>query len=109
MSPETADARGGRPAVLAVEHEMVWGGGYAGPVADLRVAIIGYGLAGRFFHAPLVAATDGLAVVSVVTSSPERRGVVAREHPGAVTLASPAELWERAGEHDLVVLATPGA
>jgi len=71
------------------------------------VAIIGYGLAGRFFHAPLVAATDGLAVASVVTSSPERRGLVARERPGALILTRPADLWERAEEHDLVILATP--
>jgi predicted dehydrogenase len=76
-------------------------------VADIRVAIVGYGLAGRFFHAPLVAATEGLTVASVVTSSPDRRGLVAREHPGALILAGPAELWERADEHDLVVLATP--
>jgi hypothetical protein len=26
------------------------------------VAIIGYGLSGRFFHAPVIAATDGLEV-----------------------------------------------
>ena len=34
---------------------------------DLRVAIVGYGLAGRFFHAPLVASTEGLSVATVVT------------------------------------------
>ncbi|HWF36857.1 MAG TPA: Gfo/Idh/MocA family oxidoreductase [Solirubrobacteraceae bacterium] len=76
-------------------------------MADLRAAIIGYGLAGRYFHAPLIAATDGLAVVSVVTSSPERAGQVVREHPGAQVLSSPAELWARAEDHDLVVVATP--
>ena len=76
-------------------------------MADLRAAIIGYGLAGRFFHAPLIAATEGLVVASVVTSSPERQAQVSQEHPGARTLASPAELWERAADHDLVVVATP--
>jgi scyllo-inositol 2-dehydrogenase (NADP+) len=76
-------------------------------VADLRAAIIGYGLAGRFFHAPLIAATEGLTVASVVTSSPDRQAQVSREHPGARKLASPAELWERAADHDLVVVATP--
>ena len=76
-------------------------------MADLRAAIIGYGLAGRFFHAPLIAATEGLAVASVVTSSPERQAQVSREHPGARLLASPAELWANAGDHDLVVVATP--
>jgi scyllo-inositol 2-dehydrogenase (NADP+) len=75
-------------------------------VADLRVAIIGYGLAGRVFHAPLIAATRGLTVSSVVTSNPERQGEVSRDHPGARTLSSPDRLWER-DDHDLVVIATP--
>jgi scyllo-inositol 2-dehydrogenase (NADP+) len=76
-------------------------------VADLRAAIIGYGLAGRFFHAPLIAATKGLGVAGVVTSSRERRALVSREHPDAQILTSTAELWERADDHDLVVIATP--
>jgi len=76
-------------------------------VAALRAAIIGYGLAGRFFHAPLIAATEGLAVASVVTSNPERRAQVSREHPDARILTSPGELWESAENHDLVVVATP--
>jgi scyllo-inositol 2-dehydrogenase (NADP+) len=75
-------------------------------VADLRVAIIGYGLSGRVFHAPLIAATRGLAVTSVVTSSPERQVQVASDHPQARTLSSADRLWER-DDHDLVVVATP--
>jgi predicted dehydrogenase len=43
-------------------------------VADLRVAIIGYGLAGRVFHAPLIAATRGLAPGSWRESRPPTRG-----------------------------------
>jgi scyllo-inositol 2-dehydrogenase (NADP+) len=76
-------------------------------MSDLRVALIGYGLAGRVFHAPLTASTGGLALATVVTSSPERRAQVALEHPDAQVLASPEELWERAEDHDLVVIATP--
>lgn len=75
----------------------------------LRTAIIGYGLAGRFFHAPLIAATDGLAVTSVVTSSPERRAQVSREYPEAQVLTSPAQLWASPENHDLIVVATPTA
>jgi scyllo-inositol 2-dehydrogenase (NADP+) len=78
-----------------------------GPVASLRAAIIGYGLAGRFFHAPLIAATEGLVLSTVVTSSPERQAQVSREHPGAQVLGSPTELWAAASDHDLVVIATP--
>ena len=32
---------------------------------SVRTGIIGYGLAGSVFHAPLVAATDGLALTAV--------------------------------------------
>lgn len=73
---------------------------------DLRVAIIGYGLAGRVFHAPLIAATPGLQVTSVVTSRPERQAQVTVDHPRARALSSPEALWER-NDHDLVVIATP--
>jgi scyllo-inositol 2-dehydrogenase (NADP+) len=76
-------------------------------VPDLRAAIVGYGLAGRYFHASLIAATRGLLVASVVTSDPERRAHVAREHPDARVLTSPAQLWDAADQHDLVVVATP--
>jgi predicted dehydrogenase len=75
-------------------------------VADLRVAIVGYGLAGRFFHAPLVAATKGLRVAAVVTSDPERQSQVAREHPDARVFGTPDELWAGA-DPELVVIAAP--
>ena len=82
---------------------------YADPVPDLRTALIGYGLAGRVFHAPLVAATNGLTLAAVVTSNPERQAQVATDHPGARLLSSTAELWERAEDYDLVVVATSNA
>src|SRR5215218_2301442 len=41
-------------------------------LTPLRVGLIGYGLAGSAFHAPLVEAVPGLALASVVTSNPER-------------------------------------
>ncbi len=75
-------------------------------MTDLRVAIIGYGLAGRVFHAPLITATRGLEVTSVVTSSPERQAQVTADHPRARILTSAERLWER-DDHDLVVVATP--
>jgi predicted dehydrogenase len=74
-------------------------------MSDLRVAVIGYGLAGSTFHAPLISATDGLVVATVVTSNPTRREHALRENPGARVVASVDELWERADEHDLIVIA----
>jgi scyllo-inositol 2-dehydrogenase (NADP+) len=75
--------------------------------AEIRVGVIGYGLAGSVFHAPLVAATPGMRLAAVVTSNAERAEQVRREHPGADVIDSAERLWERAGELDLVVVASP--
>jgi scyllo-inositol 2-dehydrogenase (NADP+) len=72
----------------------------------LRVAIVGYGLSGRFFHAPLIAATDGLELTSVVTSNPSRQRQVAAEHPGAVAVADLEDLWSGAAPELVVVAST---
>jgi predicted dehydrogenase len=71
------------------------------------VAVIGYGLAGAAFHAPLVATTPDLRLSAVVTGNPERRAQVQRDHPDAQLVDSADQLWERASRFDLVVVATP--
>jgi len=75
--------------------------------AALRVAIVGYGVAGRFFHAPLVSAEPGMRVAAIVTSDPERAAAAAREHPGARILDSAERVWAAPGEFDLLVVAAP--
>jgi predicted dehydrogenase len=76
-------------------------------VEPIRAALIGYGLAGRAFHAPFVAATPGLELAAVVTRDEERRASAAREHPGIALLDSPDDVWSRAGDFGLVVVAAP--
>ena len=56
-------------------------------MADFRVGIVGYGLAGRTFHAALIRAVDGLVVSAVVTRSPERAAAVVEDNPGATVCA----------------------
>ncbi|NUK56796.1 Gfo/Idh/MocA family oxidoreductase [Streptomyces lunaelactis] len=73
----------------------------------LRVGLVGYGLAGSVFHAPLIVATEGLALDTIVTSNPERRKQALAEFPGVRFADSPDELWERADELDLIVIASP--
>lgn len=73
----------------------------------LRVAIIGYGLAGRVFHAPLVAAEPDLEVAAVVTGDPERAAQAARDHPGVRVVPDADALWEPSAGIDLAVVATP--
>lgn len=76
-------------------------------MSDLKGAIIGYGLAGAVFHAPLISSTPGLGIATIVTGNPERREQAQRQHPGASVLGTPGELWQQVGEHDFVVVATP--
>ncbi len=73
----------------------------------LSVAIVGYGLSGRWFHAPLVSAAEGLVLRSVVTADPVRTAQARSDHSGVQVLADVGQLWATAGEHDLVVVATP--
>ncbi|MFF8843133.1 Gfo/Idh/MocA family oxidoreductase [Streptomyces sp. NPDC015127] len=79
-----------------------------GSGSPLRVGLVGYGLAGSVFHAPLIATTDGLVIDTVVTSSEERRAQArAALGDGVRFAAAPDELWERADELDLIVVASP--
>ncbi|HVB73871.1 MAG TPA: Gfo/Idh/MocA family oxidoreductase [Ktedonobacteraceae bacterium] len=73
----------------------------------LRVAIIGYGLAGAVFHAPLIASTDGMTVAAIVTGNPERQQRARRDFPQANILSSAERLWHTASNYDLVVVASP--
>ncbi|MBT0768546.1 Gfo/Idh/MocA family oxidoreductase [Kineosporia sp. J2-2] len=73
----------------------------------IRTAVIGFGTAGRVFHAPLVEAESRFTLAAVVTSSPERAAAVRERHPGAAVLPGVDELIERAGEFDLVVVGSP--
>ncbi|MBV9280521.1 MAG: Gfo/Idh/MocA family oxidoreductase, partial [Chloroflexi bacterium] len=73
----------------------------------LRAAIVGYGLAGSVFHAPLIAATPGMAVAGIVTGNPERRERARRDFPTADLLSSAAEIWSPPRRYDLAVVAAP--
>ena len=73
-----------------------------------RVALLGYGLAGRVLHRPLLLAEPRLSVTHVVTGDPVRRAQVRQDLPEAALCASADELWTRAAEFDAVVVATGG-
>src|SRR5215216_3206667 len=74
---------------------------------ELRAAVIGLGLAGSVFHAPLIAATPGLSLATVVTTNPSRASAARRQYPGVRVEQSLSAVLERADEHDLVAVATP--
>jgi scyllo-inositol 2-dehydrogenase (NADP+) len=72
-----------------------------------RVALIGYGLAGSVFHGPLIDATPGLELATVVTGDPGRSAAARERYPGVTVEADPGAVFGRASEHGLVVVATP--
>jgi hypothetical protein len=47
--------------------------------APVRIGLAGYGLGGRFYHAPLIASAENCEFLGVVTTSPERRRQVAED------------------------------
>ena len=69
----------------------------------IRVALIGYGYAGRTFHAPLIRATHGLELVAVSSRNAQQ---VHADLPGVVVVPSAAEACVSPSV-DLVVVATP--
>ena len=71
----------------------------------LQVALIGYGGAGRIFHAPLISGVPGLQLNCIVTS---QHAAVQRDWPSVQCVASASAVFADPAI-DLVVIATPNA
>lgn len=74
--------------------------------SPLRVALIGYGYAGRALHAPLLQAVPGVALTVIGSSRPEAE--IQAALPGVQVIADPLAAAQSA-QADLVVIATPNA
>lgn len=74
-------------------------------MSPIRTAILGFGTAGRVFHAPFVAADPRYALSAIVTRDDQRRADAAARHPEARLVDTPDELDP--ADLDLVVVATP--
>ena len=73
------------------------------PQTPIQVAVIGYGLAGKAFHAPVIAGVPGLQLACICTSKPD--GVHA-DWPQVRTVPTPQDVW-RDNSIDLVIIASP--
>jgi predicted dehydrogenase len=73
----------------------------------VRFGLLGYGFGGRYFHAPLIASAPECDFIGVVTSSSERRALVASEHPTVAAFGSLEEL--KAAGAEAVAISTPAA
>jgi len=72
---------------------------------SFSVALIGYGFAGKTFHAPLISATRGLVLTHVVSSDPQK---VHKDWPAVTVFPTPDDAF-RNPEIDLIAIATPNA
>ncbi len=75
--------------------------------AALRLALVGYGLAGRVLHRPLVLAEPRLRLTHVVTGDPDRARQAGQDLPGVTVVPSAEALWAHAADLDVVVVAAP--
>jgi predicted dehydrogenase len=73
----------------------------------VRIGLVGYGLGGRAFHAPLIASAPELDLVGVVTTSDDRRAQLAEDHPGVAAVDSLRALVD-AGAEAVAVSSTTG-
>ena len=75
----------------------------------LRTLLLGYGLGGRVFHAPLLEADPRYSLDVIVTSDPERARAASLAYPRAAVVPSAEAALALAGELDLAVISTPPA
>ena len=75
----------------------------------VRVALVGYGLAGRVFHAPFIDATPGVELAAIVTADEGRRAQAQAAHPEAMLFDRTDALWAATADLgvELAVVATP--
>jgi scyllo-inositol 2-dehydrogenase (NADP+) len=73
---------------------------------SVRVGLVGYGIAGAVFHAPLISTTPGLTLGAVVTRDRQNAAEIGRRYPGAVVVPTVEELLRRP-DIELVVVASP--
>jgi predicted dehydrogenase len=71
----------------------------------MRLGLVGYGVGGRYFHAPFIAAATGVELAGVVTRSPDRRAELAADFPGVPAYDSLTDLL--AVGIDAVTITTP--
>ena len=70
---------------------------------SIGVGLIGYGFAGKTFHAPLIRAVEGLDLRAIASSDAAK---VKKDFPGMTVFADPEAMMAEDGI-DLIVIATP--
>ncbi|MGV2103833.1 Gfo/Idh/MocA family oxidoreductase [Rhizobium sp. 21-4511-3d] len=72
----------------------------------MRIGLVGYGTGGRHFHAPYIAAANGIELAGVVARAPQTIARVREDMPDVPVYASQADMI-KAGGIDAVTITTP--
>ncbi|WP_323961018.1 oxidoreductase [Arthrobacter sp. JZ12] len=73
----------------------------------IRTAVLGFGVSGRVFHSPLLAANPDYSLRFITTSNEERSRQARGLYPTATVLNQPEDVFQHADDIDLVVIGTP--
>jgi predicted dehydrogenase len=71
---------------------------------EIRAGLIGYGLGGAVFHAPLLSAAAGVTLAAIVTSDAGRAASASARYAHTRVVPSTDDLWAMADDLDLVVI-----
>lgn len=71
----------------------------------MRIGLVGYGVGGRYFHAPFIQSADGCELVGVVARSAQRVAEAEHDLPGVPVFASLGALLDSGV--DAVTISTP--
>ena len=74
---------------------------------ELRAALIGFGLSGEAFHAPLISAVPGIELAAIVSRDSQRRDRAHSQYPDAELFGEADEVWRHADRFDVAVVAAP--
>ena len=71
----------------------------------MRIGVVGYGSGGRYFHAPFIAAAEGIELVGVVARSPATVAAVKEDLPGVAIYDSLTSMIK--SDIEAVTITTP--
>lgn len=74
--------------------------------AIIHTGIIGYGLSGRVFHAPIIDVVDGFELAKISTGNPDRVKMINERYPSTVVVPSGQEIINDP-DIDLVIVTSP--
>ncbi len=72
----------------------------------IKVGLIGFGMAGQIFHAPIISCVDGFDLKAIQTSNSENIKIAKQKYPNAEIVSETSALLNRQ-DIDLIIVASP--